>query len=181
MADGGFRTFEFLQILGDQAAGLAKRLLKSLLPLILSVSTNQSVFRIFRRLFRCSGRYRDRKMGGILTRVKNVLRPENPRPSLEDVRHELLRIAVDHREPAALHLYHDPVSFEERMVMRTDAEDEFCYSPWYERLRFFKALVIPSSHHLAGNHELISTHARVLRILLRIDVNQFDDPVAVAS
>jgi hypothetical protein len=28
---------------------------------------------------------------------------------------------------------------------------------------------------------LISTHARVLRILLRIDVNQFDDPVAVAS
>ena len=102
-------------------------------------------------------------------------------PRLEDVRHEFLRVAIDHREPAALHLYHDPVSFEERMVMRTDAEDEFCYSPWYQRFRRFKALVVSSSHYLPCNHELIPTHARALLILLRVDINQFDDPVAVAS
>ena len=35
----------------------------------------------------------------------------------EDVRHESLRVAIDHREPSALNLHHDPVSLLEDVIV----------------------------------------------------------------
>ena len=42
----------------------------------------------------------------------------------EDVRNERLRIPVDEREPAALHLNHDAVALLESVILRVEVDDE---------------------------------------------------------
>ena len=38
-----------------------------------------------------------------------------------------------------------------------------------------------AAQHLVGDHELVSVHHRVRRKLVRVDVDQLDDPVAVGA
>src|SRR5206468_665713 len=42
---------------------------------------------------------------------------------LEDVRNELLRISIDEREPAALHLHLNPVTLAEAVILGVQVDD----------------------------------------------------------
>src|SRR5439155_1665670 len=63
---------------------------------------------------------------------------------LKDVRHEGLRIAIDEREPRALHLHHHTMSFEKRVVLRVEAPGVFRDRVRHDRLRFLEAFSEPA-------------------------------------
>src|SRR5438132_5125650 len=68
-----------------------------------------------------------RDMRRILRRAIDAVRGRSEIGSLclKDVRHEGLRIAIDEREPRALHLHHQTMSFEKRVVLRVEAPGVF--------------------------------------------------------
>src|SRR5437899_1065371 len=59
---------------------------------------------------------------------------------LKDVRHEGLRIAIDKREPCALHLHHHAVSFEKRVVLRVETPRVLSDRVRHDGLGFLEAL-----------------------------------------
>src|SRR6187402_185938 len=79
----------------------------------------------------------------------------------EDIRHELLRIAVDEREPGALHLDHDPVSFLEHVVVGRESDLVMLYRIRRNRLRLFKTIAITSAEDVARDHKFVSAHCRI--------------------
>ena len=98
---------------------------------------------------------------------------------LEDILDVLLRVAVDDREPCALHLDHDLVALLEDMVLVNQVNVELGHPVRDERLRLLEALVVAAAEHLAGDHELVAAHARLVGVLVGVDVDELDDPVAV--
>ena len=98
----------------------------------------------------------------------------------KDVRHELLRVPIDHREPGALHLHHDAVPGLERVIVGGERNHVLDRNVRRQRGGLLDALVIPAADHVAGNHQLESAH-RLVRELLGIDVDQLHDPVAVGA
>ena len=75
----------------------------------------------------------ERKIFCVAARKSDVLR-------LEDVRHELLRIAVDQREPRALHLHHDLVPLPEPVMLHVQVDRVLLHLVRRDRLRLLEAL-----------------------------------------
>src|SRR5690606_32721961 len=80
------------------------------------------------------------------------------RPCLEDIRHEGLRVAVHIREPAALHLYHDPVATLEGMVHVGHGEAERVRPVWRECDWRLEAAPEPAAEWIAADQLLVATH-----------------------
>src|SRR5687767_12007544 len=89
----------------------------------------------------------------------------------KNVRHESLRVAVDHREPCALHLHHDPVTFPEGVVVGRKRNLIVLYRISRKRLRFLKAFKIATTENIAGNHQMEAPHFRIGFVLLRIYID----------
>src|SRR5687768_6048210 len=99
----------------------------------------------------------------------------------EYVGDKCLRVAIDHWKPGALHLDHDAVSFFESMIVGGKRDLVMINCVGRERFRLFEALQITSTKNVARNHELVSAHALVGLVLVWINVDEFDDPVAVSA
>src|SRR5574340_257934 len=111
---------------------------------------------------------------------------------LEDIVHELLRIAVDQREPRALHLHHDLVSLQEGMVVGVQAEPVLQRLVRRDGLRLLKAVAEASAEDLVGDDELVPAAERGVGIagaaaflfrlvIFWVDIDQLHDPVAVRA
>ena len=72
--------------------------------------------------------------------------------------HELPRIAVDQREPGALHLHHDPVPFPERVQDVHHLELDVRPRVRHQGLRFLEAVPELSAQHVASHELLIPCH-----------------------
>ncbi len=110
-----------------------------------------------------------------------------------DVRHERLRIAIDEREPGALHLNHQPVAFLERVkdVLQLIVDRRgLAGHEWLWR----DVSVAPARakdialHELLEARELLARERRdggrnvgVRRHAVRIDVDHLDDEVGVGA
>src|SRR5260370_24755947 len=95
--------------------------------------------------------------------------------------HKVLRIAIDYREPGALHLHHNPVSLQENMIVGGKA-----YRVVRHRIRndwrgFLQAVAIAPAQDIARDHQLVSSHLGIWRILFRVHVDELHDPVAVGA
>src|SRR5678816_769926 len=99
----------------------------------------------------------------------------------EDVGNEGLWIPIDHREPRALNLDHDAVTTFERVIVRRKSDLVLVDGICCQRFGFLKAFQIPRAKHVAGDHELVPAHRWFRFVLLRINVNHLDDPIAVSS
>src|ERR1044072_2727133 len=99
----------------------------------------------------------------------------------EDVGDEGLRISIDYRKPRALNLNHDAVATLEGVIVRRKSDLVLVDSVCRKRFGFLKALQIPRAKHVSGDHELVPAHRCIRFVLLRINVNHLDDPVAVSS
>ena len=83
---------------------------------------------------------------------------ENPLFSQKDIRHESLRIAVDYREPAALNLHHNPVSFLKGVIVGRKRNLVVLHRVRRNRLGFFKAFPVTTPENIARDHRLIAAH-----------------------
>src|SRR5438477_8528233 len=97
--------------------------------------------------FPCGGRGirahdRKRDVRWILRRAIHALRGRSEIGSLclKNVRDEGLRIAIDKREPCALHLHHHAVSFEKGVVLRVEAPGVLRDRVRHDGLGFLEAL-----------------------------------------
>ncbi len=79
----------------------------------------------------------------------------------KDVRHELLRVPIDDREPGALHLHHDAVPGLKRVIVGGKRNHVLDRNVRRQRGGPFDALVIPAADHVAGNHQLKAAHRLV--------------------
>src|SRR5260370_42639245 len=95
--------------------------------------------------------------------------------------HKVLRIAIDYREPGALHLYHDAVSLQENMIVGGKADLVVRHRIRNDWRGFLQAVAIAPAQDIARDHQLVSAHLRICCILFGIDVNQLHDPVAVRA
>src|SRR5215475_12660994 len=99
----------------------------------------------------------------------------------EDVRRESLGVAVDHREPGALHLNHDPVSLQEDVVVGWESDLVTRHRIWRNRLGLLEAVAVAPAQYIARNHQLKAAHLRIGLILLRININELHDPITVRA
>src|ERR1700679_132580 len=98
---------------------------------------------------------------------------------LVDVGHIGLWIAVDQREPAALHLNHDPMTRLEGVIAGSQTERVRGDLSGNHRLGLLEAIPVARPEYLFGEHELEATH--VLRLSVRVDIDEFYHPVTVRS
>ena len=122
-------------------------------------------------------------MGGMRLGAEDALgrRPVVRGLGQEDVLDEGLRIPVDEREPGALHLDHDLVALEKAVVGPVEVDREIRDPVGDERLGLFEARPEPAAKDLVGDHQLVSAHRRLGRVILGIDVDELDHPVAVRA
>ncbi len=117
-----------------------------------------------------------------------------------DAGHEGLRVAVVEREPAALHLDHDAMAFEEDVVGGVQGEFVFLRRVGGDGFGLREAGAIAAAEDFVGNHELVAggvgfrpglrggidgqtseSAIGVGRGLVGKDVDELDDPVAVRA
>src|SRR6185436_11813738 len=93
--------------------------------------------------------YGHRNIRRILPRAKHLLRCACEVRLLrqKDVRHESLRVAIDHRKPRALHLHHYPVTLEEDMVVGGESNFIASHRIRYDWLRLLKAVAVSAAQH----------------------------------
>src|SRR5215510_8456402 len=99
----------------------------------------------------------------------------------EDVGHETLRVAINYWKPGALHLRHDFVSLQEDVIVGGESDLVARYRIWRNRLGLLEAVAVPPAQHVARDHQLKAAHLRIGLILLRININELYDPIAVGS
>src|SRR5262245_27545910 len=99
----------------------------------------------------------------------------------KDTRDKRLRVPVVKREPARLDLHHDSVPRPKNMIGRRQGETVLERRVWRNRLGLGEALAVPAAENVGGDHELIAPHHRVAADLVRIDVDQLDDPIRVGA
>src|ERR1039458_4249116 len=95
---------------------------------------------------------------------------------LKDVRHELLRIPVVHREPRALHLHHDPVPLHKRVRIRVQIDRVLHRLARRHRLRLLETIPEPRPQNFVRDRQLIP---RQLLPIVRIHVDQLHHPIAI--
>src|SRR5487761_61360 len=80
--------------------------------------------------------------GGILPRTVNPLRGFDviARRRLKNIRHEFLRVAIDNREPRALHLPHDAMPLQEAMIVRVQVNRVWRHLVRHDCFRFLEAI-----------------------------------------
>ena len=69
----------------------------------------------------------------------------------------------------------------EHVIVGGKHDPVLVYGVGHNRCGPFDALEIAPAHHITRNHQLIATHGRVGDVLLRVDIDQLDDPVAVGT
>ncbi len=74
----------------------------------------------------------------------------------EDIIDVLLRVAVDQRKPAALHVDHDAMPFLERVTNVLKRKIDLGNFAGHERFRFFITVSKPAANDFAANHLLES-------------------------
>ena len=101
----------------------------------------------------------------------------------KDIWNKFLRIAVVEREPSALDLHHDAVTFFENVIRRVQVNRKQRDFARFEGLPgFLKQIVIAATDNLVGNHQLVAREFPVLgSVFLRVHIYKFDDPIAVAA
>ena len=103
------------------------------------------------------------------------------------VRHKLLWIARDEREPGALNLHHDPVAAAKGMIDVWQFKIERRWLVGSERLGFFEAVTEFSAEGLAAHELLVATHFNLRGIgvgiveVRGVDIDEFYDEVGVRS
>src|SRR5262245_39722643 len=97
----------------------------------------------------------------------------------EDVGHESLRVAINYWKPCALRLRHDFVSLQEDMIIGGESDLVACYRIWSNRLGLLEAVAVAPAQYIACDHQLKAAHLRIGLILLRININELYDPIAV--
>src|SRR5437870_4797241 len=76
---------------------------------------------------------------------------------------KFLGIAIYQREPGALHLDHQPVTFFKGMSDIRDGETDGLYFPRPEGYGLFKALAEAAPHHFPTHQHLVAAHGNGLR------------------
>src|SRR5258708_40330427 len=99
----------------------------------------------------------------------------------KNVRHELLRVPVDDGKPGTLDLHHDLVPLAKNMVQRMEVDRIFFYFARGYWFRPLKTSSVSAPEYIIRYHELITCHLRLLRIYIRVDVDQFDDPICITT
>jgi hypothetical protein len=108
-------------------------------------------------------------------------------PRLEDIRHEGLRVPVEEREPAALHLHHDPMPALEGVQHILQGKFDRRSLPRDESLRELITLAETAAEDLAADHLLVAAEhdaigrVRAVRRPVGIDIDQLHDPVRVRA
>src|SRR5579859_6466653 len=92
-----------------------------------------------------------------LLRAVNALRrrDEIGGRRLIDAWYKLLGIAVNHWKPCRLHLHHDPVSFQEHVVMVPEWNSPLLWLVRFERCGMFVTLEIATATHLHRDGQFI--------------------------
>ena len=107
---------------------------------------------------------------------------------------ELLRIAVDKREPTGLNLNHQAMTWQETMGYIWHCISNACHIARFKGFGIGKTLTELASHHLATDKQLIACHhiawqhlhdaiAQNLSIgeIIRIYINNLDDEVRICG
>ena len=102
---------------------------------------------------------------------------------VEDVGHVALRVPVDEGKPGALDLHHDPVALLEGVEHVLQRQSHRRRLAGHERFRVLVAVPEPPADHLAPHHHLVTAELHplrrvlVVRLVVRVDVDELDDPV----
>ena len=91
---------------------------------------------------------------------------------------ERLRVAIDQREPRALHLHHDAMARPKNMVGGVEINGVFVHFVGLHRFRLLETVAESPAKHVVGDHQLI---ARQLFIIVRIRVDQLNDPIRIGA
>ncbi len=97
----------------------------------------------------------------------------------EDARHERLRIAIVQREPARLHLDHDPVSREKHVVRGRQREAVQQRPVGRDRSGRLEAFPISTAEDVGRDHQLITAECRLSGHLVGVHVDHLHHPVRV--
>src|SRR5260221_10415344 len=111
---------------------------------------------------------------------------------LVNVLHKLLRVAIDQREPRALHLHHDPMSLQKDVVVRMQPDLVFQYTVRRNCFRLLEAAAKASPEYFGCDDELVPRSDGAIRetgrawvylrlIVVRVNVNQLHHPVHVRA
>src|SRR5579863_5736950 len=101
--------------------------------------------------------------------------------SLENVGKEFLRVAVVDRKPGALYLDHDAVSFFENVILRVQIDGVGLDFVRSDGFGLFKRFAETAAEDFVGDHQFVAGKLPVAGILLRIDIDKFDHPIAVRA
>ena len=71
--------------------------------------------------------------------------------------------------------------FLEHMIGGMKVDGEFVNLPGFKRFRPFKTLMEPATKNIVGDHKLVTAHFQILFVNVRINVDQFYNPVAVRA
>ena len=127
-------------------------------------------------------------MGSRIRGVIETLRclDEIIRFCLEDIT-EFLWVAIHQREPTTLDLNHDSMSAAEAVIGIGQGKEYFRRLIRLERFWLFKTVTELASNHIAPHELLIAAHLNLpgvvfrVREIIRVNINQFDNPVAVGA
>src|SRR5262249_35528838 len=89
----------------------------------------------------------------------------------EDVAHEFLRVAVIEREPSALDLHHDAVTFLEYVIRGVQVYGKRRDGVWRDWLGLFERVAIAAAENFVGNHQFESGKLPILRHAFGIDID----------
>ena len=77
---------------------------------------------------------------------------------LVNIRHKLLWITINNREPTALDLHHQAMAFFENMIHLVQTNHKFFRFVWNQGLGFGKTFPVPAAEYFHGYRKLITTH-----------------------
>jgi hypothetical protein len=103
------------------------------------------------------------------------------RPRIHDAGNVSLRIPIIERKPAALDLYHQPMTALERMGHLGHREGLIRRLVWGHRSWGTEALSIATAKYVGRDHEFVAAHAGLGGILVGENIDQLDDPINVGA
>ena len=101
--------------------------------------------------------------------------------------YERLRVAVNQREPGALHLNHDAMAAAERVKDVGNREFDFSDFAGLEWLWLLEAVAEFATKNVAANELLVTAHGNMSGVWIRVgevacvNINELDDPISVRA